>query len=422
MAVVRSGTLGRVTERVPARRRIGLHAGPDTTTAGQRVRRRLRLLTSVGRTTSSGSRSCAGPQSALFGSNAIGAVVRIITRDGGPLRGDAPLEGGSFDTSRVAASRRVTRRVVLGRGVERLARTTRNGQRTAAGDDRENDDYTRTETGASGGWRRRRRRGDCAAKSASSATTADFRDRIGSNPIGAFDGHRHGVERTRTSMDRLDWRHGADRAAGSHPRRLDVEHASTAISPARSALDLRLAAVGDPASSRTRTFATASISRLALEFLRERATSTFITDDSFPPIPVKRSVAGYFGEVRWSDERTAVRHGRPPRRRHHARCASWRGGPVQPAPAIRRRHASSRPTRGLRSPTTSGPTRPRRNEAARLGRHRHPSAGRLRDRVHRQPVAEAGTQPQRRRRRRSAARRRTRAACRRRSSTTATTI
>ena len=37
-----------------------------------------------------------------------------------------------------------------------------------------------------------------------------------------------------------------------------------------------------------------------LEFLHEQATSTFITDDTFSPIPVKRSVAGYFGEVRWS--------------------------------------------------------------------------------------------------------------------------
>jgi outer membrane receptor protein involved in Fe transport len=35
------------------------------------------------------------------------------------------------------------------------------------------------------------------------------------------------------------------------------------------------------------------------EFLRERATSTFITDDT-GEIPVKRSVAGVFGEARWS--------------------------------------------------------------------------------------------------------------------------
>ncbi|HMF61782.1 MAG TPA: TonB-dependent receptor plug domain-containing protein, partial [Vicinamibacterales bacterium] len=45
-----------------------------------------------------------GPQSALYGSNAIGGVVRIVTRSGGPVRGDASLEGGSFGTNREAAA------------------------------------------------------------------------------------------------------------------------------------------------------------------------------------------------------------------------------------------------------------------------------------------------------------------------------
>jgi vitamin B12 transporter len=40
-----------------------------------------------------------GPQSGLYGSDAIGGVINIITRAGsGPLHGAAGLEGGSFDT------------------------------------------------------------------------------------------------------------------------------------------------------------------------------------------------------------------------------------------------------------------------------------------------------------------------------------
>jgi vitamin B12 transporter len=40
-----------------------------------------------------------GPQSALYGSNAIGGVIQIFTRRGrGPLQGDVSLTGGSFDT------------------------------------------------------------------------------------------------------------------------------------------------------------------------------------------------------------------------------------------------------------------------------------------------------------------------------------
>ena len=40
-----------------------------------------------------------GPQSTLYGADAIGGVVNIITRKGkGPVSGDAKIEGGSFDT------------------------------------------------------------------------------------------------------------------------------------------------------------------------------------------------------------------------------------------------------------------------------------------------------------------------------------
>jgi len=40
-----------------------------------------------------------GPQSGLYGSDAIGGVINVITRSGsGPLSGVVRLEGGSFDT------------------------------------------------------------------------------------------------------------------------------------------------------------------------------------------------------------------------------------------------------------------------------------------------------------------------------------
>ena len=45
-----------------------------------------------------------GPQSALYGSDAIGGVVQIITRQGGAPVGDGAVEGGSRATRRIAAS------------------------------------------------------------------------------------------------------------------------------------------------------------------------------------------------------------------------------------------------------------------------------------------------------------------------------
>ena len=58
-----------------------------------------------------------GPQSALYGSNAIGSVVRIITRQSGRPDASASLEGGGFDTFRATAATSGTRReLALGRG------------------------------------------------------------------------------------------------------------------------------------------------------------------------------------------------------------------------------------------------------------------------------------------------------------------
>src|SRR4029079_5007735 len=96
-----------------------------------------------------------GPQSALFGSNAIGSVVRVITRHGGPRGGGVTVEGGSFDTSRVAASSSGSvNGWFWGAGIERFDTNNANGRRTPPGEVVVNDDYTRTETGGSGGWSR----------------------------------------------------------------------------------------------------------------------------------------------------------------------------------------------------------------------------------------------------------------------------
>ena len=63
-----------------------------------------------------------GPQSSTYGSDAIGGVVQLVTRRGGPLRTEGLLEGGSFGTLRAnGTAAGSVGRLRWGSGIERLA-------------------------------------------------------------------------------------------------------------------------------------------------------------------------------------------------------------------------------------------------------------------------------------------------------------
>jgi outer membrane cobalamin receptor len=240
-----------------------------------------------------------GPQSALYGSNAIGAVVRIVTRSGGPLRGDLSVEGGSFGTRHLtAASSGASGAWAWGAGAERLTTDGFNGTRLASGEEVVNDDYERTGAGANGSWR--------SAAGASMRGELRFeRDErgfpgpFGSDPIGAFDGV-DSISRGRD--DRWIGSLGGTLPSGARVR----THAQVTWNAIDGAFQ---SPFGSSDSSSTRWTARAqSDIRIAraldlsagAEFQRERATSTFITDDTGSDIPVTRSIAGYFGEGRWN--------------------------------------------------------------------------------------------------------------------------
>src|SRR6266542_1979 len=129
-----------------------------------------------------------GPQSALYGSNAIGSVVRIVTRSGGPARGDAAIEAGSFGTQHVtAASSGTAGDWSWGGSADGRASDGFNDQRSAAGETITNDDYRRTEVGGTGGWHS----GAGAFVRAQVMFGHDergFPGPFGSNPVGIFTG------------------------------------------------------------------------------------------------------------------------------------------------------------------------------------------------------------------------------------------
>jgi outer membrane cobalamin receptor len=245
-----------------------------------------------------------GPQSALYGSNAIGGVVRIVTRSGGPVRGEASLEGGTFGTTRGAVTTSGSSGPwTWGAGADRLASDGFNDRRTAAGERVENDQYERTEAGGNAGWRNASGallRGELRF----AHDDRGFPGPFGSNPAGIFTG----VDtKSRGKDDRWSASLGAAVPTGRRVRThgqvtwntIDGEFlAASSFSPTGTS-------VSESGSRRLSARAQTDIAladgvdvSAGLELQRERVTSTFITDNA-GPIPVKRWVAGYFGEARW---------------------------------------------------------------------------------------------------------------------------
>jgi outer membrane receptor protein involved in Fe transport len=230
--------------------------------------------------------------------------VRVVTRESGPVRGDASIEGGGFGRSRVAASTSGSAAGWFwGGGVDRTASDGFNGQRTGSGDEISNDRYERTDTGGSGGWRT-----DAGASIRGELRferdERGFPGPFGSNPVGNYSG----IDRvSRGTNDRWSASLGADVPAGARVRthgqitwnRVDGEFESPSFSGAGTN-------VSESGSRRTAARVQADVTigggldaSGGAELQRERATSTFITDDA-GVIPIERTVAGYFGEARWS--------------------------------------------------------------------------------------------------------------------------
>jgi outer membrane cobalamin receptor len=239
-----------------------------------------------------------GPQSALYGSNAIGAVVRIVTREGGAARGGASFEAGSFGTTRMTASSSGNANGwSWGGGVDRLASDGFNGKRTASGEEIGNDRYTRTEVGGSSSWRNATGaslRGDLRF----ARDDRGFPGPFGSNPIGVFSG----VDLTsRGTDDRWSAAIGGTVPSGRRVR----THAQITWNTN----DGEFVSPFDTSTSGSRRVTGRAQTDIALgpgidvsagaEFQRERVTSSYITDNA-GEIPIERSVGGYFGEARWS--------------------------------------------------------------------------------------------------------------------------
>lgn len=252
-----------------------------------------------------------GPQSALYGADAIGGVVQIVTRYGGDPAFNARLEGGSRATRRLVAT--TTGAIDDWRwqgGGDYVQDEGFTGIAAASGETVSNDDARERQGWIGAGWRAER----------GTDVQGTFRyvdtDRGAPGPFGSDPAQRFaGVDRiARGATER---RSGGIRVVhpwtgpGSRVRqRVDLDVAD---------LDLSFRSAFGLSESETRRVHGRVQTDAALdagfgvsggvEWLNERARSTFITAGA-QTVPVDRRVVGSFGEVRWNAvERMSVQAG-----------------------------------------------------------------------------------------------------------------
>lgn len=242
------------------------------------------------------------PQSALYGADAIGGVVQIVTRRGGRPRVDAVLEGGSQATARTAVSAAGSSGAwTFGGGAEYRRSDGFTGTAPATGEPVTNDDDRVTHTSGTIGWQRAGGP-DVLVTANIGEDERGFPGPYGSDPIGAF-----------TGVDRVSRGTNDTRQIGGrviHPWSPRVRQRAEA---SYTDLSGSFTSPFGPSSSGTRRLEARLQEDVALsgplaasagvQVVRERGSSTYVTDAAGVDLPIQRGIAGVFGELRlaWRD-------------------------------------------------------------------------------------------------------------------------
>ncbi|HEX2444423.1 MAG TPA: TonB-dependent receptor [Vicinamibacterales bacterium] len=276
-----------------------------------------------------------GPQSALYGGGAIGAVVSVVSRRGDPARVDGSIEGGGMDTWRVDGSAAGMHDGWAGSiAAERFESEGFTGSAPATGEVVSNEDYTRHFFTGGGGWHGAR---GAAVESRVrvAGNERGFPGPYGSNPAGNYGG----VDRVSRGMN--------DELLFSIDGRVPTgERWRHRVLVTFSDLDSEFISIFDPdnptqsesqrVTARFQSDVDVSVPlgvSVGLEFQREQARSTFITGEISQEIPIDRDIAGYFGEARYTAGRLAATAGV---RVEHIRRDALEGDPnaFQPRPTF----------------------------------------------------------------------------------------
>jgi outer membrane cobalamin receptor len=237
-----------------------------------------------------------GPQSALYGSNAVTGVINVVTRKGqGPPRFTVQAEGGSFTTRRLATG---------GSGLTRSFSWAYDLSRLDSGGVVVNDQYCNQSGLLSLGYSRSPRR-QVTFHFFGNANDAGAPGPYGSDPLGLFPG----IDRISRNKQNL-FAYQASYAEQLSPRFRQVVTASLATN------DYYFRSPYGDSFSRNRrgvvnTRSEITVSRqdflvLGFEYNREQIKNTYIADESSAPFLLPRASFAYFGENRWSPSRRWV--------------------------------------------------------------------------------------------------------------------
>ncbi len=241
-----------------------------------------------------------GPQSSLYGADAIGGVIHVITRSGGAPSVQGLLETGSRDMRRGAASTSGSARGLRWQvggdylSDEGFTGLAHNGETVS------NDDSRMAQASAVLGWQAPASGTDLQAAFRYTDTDRGTPGAFGSDPAGRFFGVDHTSRNLTTRRSAaLRWVQPWFGASSRVRQRTEFDVADfdlESVSSFPSRGETRRTHV------RTQTDISAGTSMGAsagAEWLDERGRSTFITAEA-GPVPVERTVAGFFGEVRWA--------------------------------------------------------------------------------------------------------------------------
>jgi outer membrane cobalamin receptor len=236
-----------------------------------------------------------GPQSALDGDGAIGGIVDVVTRQGGPLRADASFERGGYGTSSASASAAGSaERWSWGTAVDWLS--TRGDTRTfaSAGGPVSNDDYQRVSGSASLGW------SDRPGRRIRVVLRSGHNERgvpgpYGSDPLGLYGGIddiSRGLNTTYEAATTADF---GTAAVHHHVAATWANLGSRYLSPYGDSTDRTRRLTG-----RYQVDLEGGAGGLSAgwEIARERDDNSYITGEVFEPVPVRRTDSGWFVEGR----------------------------------------------------------------------------------------------------------------------------